>query len=78
MSNMRAKVKLTSITSLEYGDELEFDAVYTNNKEDNSYSSATPLAQFKMQVNNPDLVGTFKAGASYYVDFTKIDPSPAT
>ena len=76
---MRAKVKLTSITSRKYsGDELQFDAVYTNNKEDNSYSSATPLAQFKMQVNNPDLVGTFKAGASYYVDFTKIDPSPAT
>ena len=69
---MRAKLTLQTITRSEYGDELSFHALYSSSPEDNTYAAATPFAELKMQVNNPDLMGSFEPGSVYYVDFTPV------
>ena len=40
------------------------------NSEDNTYSKWTPDGTLKITVTNPALVGTFKEGEKYYLDFT--------
>jgi len=72
-SNMRAKLKIESITKNEYNEELKFSAVYGNstNKEDNTFSEATPSASLTMVVSNKELHGKFKPGQKFYVDFTE-------
>lgn len=69
---MRAKLKIESVLSMEYIDQLKFRASYSDTKEDNTYSKATPTAELTMTVTNPDLIGKFRAGQSFYVDFTPI------
>jgi len=49
---------------------VKMAAVAGGNPEDNSYSNATPSATVDISVTNPETVGFFKIGASYYVDFT--------
>lgn len=72
---MKMRAKLTIVEIRKYGDAicetLVFDAKYdpANSPEDNSYSKYTPSAQLTMCVTNPALVGTFKAGETFYVDF---------
>lgn len=75
---MRAKFVLKSVLSTEYGDELKFSAVCSDNfgangeSEDNTYARYTPMAELTMKVNNPALIGKFRPGAKFYVDFTEI------
>jgi len=66
---MRAKLKVSSVNLTEYGDEVKFDASYTNTPEDNSFSAATPIAAMTMTVSNPALRGTIKPGQKFYLDF---------
>lgn len=40
--------------------------------EDNTFSKFTPSAVLDMQVANPELVGTFAVGDTFYVDFTMV------
>ncbi|WP_204367562.1 hypothetical protein [Janthinobacterium sp. HH01] len=41
--------------------------------EDNSFARWTPSAELTMTINNPDLLGKFKVGDKFYVDFTPAD-----
>lgn len=69
---MRGKFRLDKIVKSTYSEEFEFNAVYggTSNKEDNTYSEATPSGQIKMTVTNKALWGKFSPGQTFYLDFT--------
>lgn len=73
---MRAKVRLAHITKFESSEALEFNAVAAKEynpdgkDEDNTYAKFSPSASFKITVANPDLIGKFAPGETYYVDFT--------
>lgn len=70
---MRAKLTAQSVKRLTSGGEIvEFSALYSDNKEDNSYAEATPNASATFQINNKALVGKINPGDQFYVDFTPI------
>lgn len=79
MTNMRAKVKVSNINQFEGSESLTFNAVCANkfgdngSDENNTYAKYTPSAEFKLTVNNPALLGKFKVGAEYYVDFSPVE-----
>lgn len=76
---MRAKLTISEVTQRIGGDSVKFTADYSGSKEDNSFSAATPTANLEMFISNPALIGTFKPGQRFYVDFTPVDTSaPAT
>ena len=75
---MRAKLKLTSVTLSENSDQLKFSAVckpsgYPDSglDEDNTFAKFSPSAELTMTVNNPALLGKFRPGQKFYVDFTE-------
>lgn len=80
MGQMRAKVKLNAIQP-GYGTEtLIFNPVSKSGQynehgsdEDNTFAKYSPSGQFVLTVANPALLGTFKVGETYYVDFTPAD-----
>lgn len=41
------------------------------NSEDNSYARWTPSGSLSLTVTNPNLIGKFKIGQRFYVDFTE-------
>lgn len=41
--------------------------------ENNTYALYTPMAQLGMTVQNPALLGKYKVGDYFYVDFTPIE-----
>jgi hypothetical protein len=74
---MRAKLIVDDVEPYDGGENLSFRAVgksepYDENgsDENNTYASFTPMANLKMTVNNPNLLGKFKVGQEFYVDFT--------
>lgn len=76
---MRAKMRVTSVVVGETTETLHFNAVCKSDgypsdgsDEDNSFARWTPSASLSMQVTNPDLHGKFKAGDTFYVDFTPV------
>ncbi|KAF1041317.1 MAG: hypothetical protein GAK35_03407 [Herbaspirillum frisingense] len=76
MPNMRAKLVLQKIEQFEAIENLHFSAVAAKSyptdgsDENNTYAKFSPSASLVMTVMNPELLGKFKAGESYYVDFT--------
>ena len=77
MSSMRAKMKVSSIIPNGNGETLNFDAVSKSEAyeeggldENNTYATFTPTANLSMYDNNPSLIGKFKVGEEYYLDFT--------
>ena len=79
---MRAKFELKKVNTFNgYNnhnpnyEELEFLAVITapfdkdGNSEDNSFTRWTPDGSLKMSVTNPNLIGKFKEGQKFYLDF---------
>lgn len=73
MPKMRAKLTIQSVTDNGYNDQVKFTAQYSENKEDNSYSEATPSASADFTISNKALRGQFKPGQKFYVDFTPIE-----
>jgi len=78
MPNMKAKMHLTLIEKHQgdTSETLHFSAVgksdaYPENgmDEDNTFAAFTPSADVTMLITNPELVGKFKQGDTYYVDF---------
>jgi len=75
---MRAKMRV--VHTKKHSDafeELEFSAVCKNDgypsdgsDENNSFALWTPSATLKMSITNPNLVGQFAAGQTFYIDFT--------
>lgn len=73
MPEMRAKLTVESITKDRYHERLVLTALYSDNKEDNTYSDATPSARMEMVISNKNLHGKFNPGDQFYVDFTRIN-----
>ena len=76
---MRAKLKITSVTLSEHSDQLKLSAVCKSTAypdsgldEDNTYAKFTPTAELSMTINNPALLGKFRPGQKFYVDFTEV------
>ena len=49
---------------------VKMQVVAGGNPEDNTYASATPSGTLELSITNPDTVGFFDLGQSFYVDFT--------
>ena len=73
MEKVRGKFSCTKTHKGEYGTEVSFWALYSNNPEDNSYAKATPSGHITMLVNNPQAEAFFKQGEKYYLDFIKCE-----
>lgn len=81
MSNMRAKMVLNNVVTYPKEGEvtqetLSFNAVAASqypadgSDEDNTYAKFSPNASLSITITNPALLGQFKVGEKYYVDFT--------
>jgi len=77
MPKMRAKMQVLSVNDQPGSTGLVLGAVYKKDgypedgsDENNTFARWTPQANLNMVINNPDLVGTFKTGEEYYLDFT--------
>lgn len=82
MSAMRAKMKLNLVDAHYDGQErLVFNAVGANKydstglDEDNTFAKYSPTANLSIVIANPALLGRFKPGQTFYVDFTEVSES---
>lgn len=75
MPAMRAKLTVESVTLNEHGEQVKFRALYSQNKEDNTFAEATPSADASFYISNKALHGRFKPGQKFYVDFTPAEAS---
>lgn len=79
MANMRAKMKISSIVQHETVEVLTLNCVSAKSypadgtDEDNTFAKFSPSGELKLTVANPALLGKFKAGEVYYLDFTKVE-----
>jgi hypothetical protein len=76
---MRAKMRVTSATDSTGSTTLFLNAVCKSGgyppdgtDEDNTFATWTPSASLQMTITNPALLGKFKAGDTFYVDFTPV------
>lgn len=75
---MRAKVVLNRVEQYATSERLVFNPVPAKSygadgaDEDNTYAKFSPSGEFQLQVMNPNLLGQFKPGEKYYVDFTPV------
>lgn len=78
MPAMRAKVKLNSLIPGQGYETLVFNPVPSpkydehGRDEDNTFAKYSPSGQFTITIANPVLLGAFKVGEIYYVDFTLV------
>lgn len=76
---MRAKVEVNTVLQMVGSEQIRFNAVRKDNyptdggglDENNTYARWTPMANFEITINNPALIGKFKPGQKFYVDFTE-------
>ena len=80
MPKMRAKMKVGAIFPHAEGVEMLTMFGVAANKypadgtdEDNTFAKFSPSAEFRLHLANPALVGTFKIGDTFYVDFTPVE-----
>lgn len=77
-TTMRAKMKINSIEQYGTSEKLNFAAVCAKaypadgSDEDNTFAKFSPSANLSIQITNPALLGQFKPGETYYVDFTPV------
>ena len=80
MPNMIAKFKVIN-TNLIYSGSEQLTMMAVTSKpfdadgasEDNSFARWTPMGKLEMTVNNPNLIGQFKEGDEFYIEFTKVE-----
>lgn len=78
MRTMRAKFQINTITVFQSGQEqLKMNAVAKSgaypsdgSDEDNTYAKFSPAGELSLTVTNPALLGKFKPGDKFYLDFT--------
>lgn len=78
MTVMRAKMQVLSVTRYSGGDEIRMAPVCGNaphgpngESEDNTFALFTPWGELRLAITNPDLLGRFKPGQKFYLDFTE-------
>ncbi|TIV38953.1 MAG: hypothetical protein E5V91_12475 [Mesorhizobium sp.] len=84
MADMVAKVRITNITSYPTAgpatqEALTFhfpskDGAYSDDgsDEDQQFARFSPMGALSLTIANPALLGKFKVGDTFYLDFTKI------
>lgn len=76
---MRAKLAVRTVTSATGCDVLTFSGVSASqypedgSDENNTFAKFSPSVTLDMSITNPVLVGTFKVGDTFYVDFIPVD-----
>jgi hypothetical protein len=83
---MRAKMEVTSVSDggNKSVENIAMQAVTSSNKpygpqgenEDNTYARYTPSGTLTLSITNPNLIGKFKIGQKFYLDFTEADTQP--
>lgn len=80
MMKMRCKVKITEVTLGEFCDQITARPVCKNGSypesgldEDNTFAKFSPSGEFKLTIANPALLGSFRPGQLFYVDWTPVD-----
>lgn len=86
MTTMRAKLRVGSVMPFPDGqggvsqERLVFHGVakkegypQDGSDEDNTYARFSPSAMFDLTLANPALIGKFKVGDVFYVDFTPVE-----
>ena len=78
-TTMRAKLIINRIEQHTSAETLHFNAVCKSGAypadgadEDNTFAKFSPSASMSLQIANPALIGQFKVGEKYYVDFTPV------
>lgn len=79
MAIMRAKMRIQSVSAYDTVEVLQLYAVGkpgtypdTGLDEDNTYAKFTPSGELKLSIANPALIGKFKPGQTFYIDFTEV------
>ncbi len=69
---MTVRVRAKFRCGAKEGSTVFMHAVYSEDiqSEDGRFTKATPWADLKMNVDNPDAAIQFEVGKDYYVDFT--------
>lgn len=77
MATMRAKMVINAVSVSTGSEALSFRAVCKSDgygpdgtDENNTFATWTPMASLSMTVSNPNLLGKFKVGDTFYIDFT--------
>lgn len=77
MTIMRAKLQIRSVSGNATSETLALGPVCPKGgypadgtDENNSFARWTPHADLRMTIQNPALIGQFKVGDVFYVDFT--------
>lgn len=85
---MRAKMRVYSVTHFDAGEKLAMVAVpgdqikNDGTDEDNTYAlprtgaMKPPAAQLEITIQNPEFLGKYKPGQTYFIDITSADVSP--
>lgn len=89
MPKMRAKVRVTSVSpypaeGTPTQETLHFhfpakDGPYPadGSDEDQQFARYSPAGSLQLTVANPNLVGQFKPGDTFYLDFVPVEPAKA-
>lgn len=79
MKTMRAKFVINSVEHYATGEKVKFIGVSKKtpydadgSDEDNTYAKFSPMASCEIMIANPQLIGVFKPGDKFYVDFTEV------
>lgn len=76
---MRAKLQISHIEQFGESERLHFHGVAAKaypadgSDEDNTFAKFSPSVELKITIANPALVGKFKPGEKFYLDFTPAD-----
>lgn len=78
-ARMRAKVKVTAVTMTDHADTVKFVPVAKSSAypkdgsdEDNTFAKFSPSGEFILTIANPALLGKYRPGQTFYVDFTPV------
>lgn len=73
---MRAKMRVAEVGVFSNSEQLRFSAVSKSDgypsdgsDEDNTFARWTPFGELSLGITNPDLLGKFKVGDTFYLDF---------
>lgn len=81
MTKMRAKVRITGIAKMsETHEKLIFNFPAKNgpypadgSDEDQSFARYSPQGDLSLTIANPNLVGSFSVGDTFYLDFKPVE-----
>lgn len=77
---MRAKMQVRSVEKFQHGESLKMAPVSgkfdeQGDSEDNTFARYTPSGELQLSITNPALFDQFKPGDTFYLDFTKVEPT---